>query len=77
MGCLDSPIMNILILYTFFFQKSVQKVLKLCFYVATPTCSLSMPRCQVGGDPAEVTTPNVEWLKNIKKGKTYFHSIIL
>ena len=37
------------------FQKSVQNVLKWCFYVATPTCSLSIPGLQVGAEPAEVS----------------------
>ena len=31
--------------------------------MATPTCSLSMPGCQVGGDPAEVShTHSVVWI---------------
>ena len=36
---------QVLILYKdfFVFQKSVKQVLKLCFYLATPTSSLSMP----------------------------------
>ena len=40
-------------------------MLKLCFYVATPTCSLGMPGCQVGGDPAEVSHTHsvIEWEK--------------
>ena len=37
------------------FQKRLQKLLKCGFYVTTPTCSISTPGYQVGGEPAEVT----------------------
>ena len=43
-------------------KKSLQKELKLCFYVATPTSSLVCVVVMVGGDPAEVSHTHVCWV---------------
>jgi len=37
------------------FPKECTERVKFTFYVATLTSSLSMPGCQVGGDPADVS----------------------
>ena len=49
-------------------------MLKLGFYAATPTCSLGMTGCQVGGDPAEVS--HTHSVKVWERGRDYIYDVI-